>query len=1036
MRKLWLLCLLILYGTALAQPSQVQIKVYAFEEGLSHRNVFKILQDEAGYIWIAAINGLNRFDGHEFLAYNRREKERYLPHDLAADMRLGPDGAIWLAGQGQVTAFNPFSGQHRSFQIGSKGQDALGETTGPYSLSFDNQGWAWMASRDELTGKNILHAFNQEGKEEAALKLDEPNGRQLVLRQGKNIYVGGQGRLCKFNLAGKLLSKYELPAPASASITQLQEWGNLIYALCNDGSLFAFDPQTGTFSKHPASAKTEAALAMLLEPNGDIWIGGRGLLQFYNHENGSIANFNNQIREAVKSGTSYRQIFRDRSGAVWVASDFGAIKLVQSSRLFTNYLNGGNEYCINLYCSTRGMAEDEKGNVYISYYNSIHVLDPVTDALRLLFPTNAFSNYPFGLAYYDQALWTGNGRRIDLRSLRVDTLFNHPAKDLGAVAVSDDSLIWMGYLSWLYKYDPRRKRLREFTDAQGKWGSESGNISCLYQGKHRGWMWVGTLDNGVFAISKENGRERHYHSGEGSPVRLQHNQVNAICETSGGKLWLGMASGLHQLDLRTGELRVYTTQDGLPNNFINGLLSEGDSCLWVSTDNGLSRFSLSSGTFSNFFVEDGLTANEFNRISFFRASSGRMYFGGLNGVNAFFPGPQFLVQKEVRQEAPILFTRFSKYDGASDSLVSSLYGLSPNNTITLSPWDRIFSFQFALADYRQPQNNIFSYWLEDYEAGWSAPAEGKIVRYNNIPAGTYTFRVRAKAGGNNPHWNSQELAIRIVVQEAFYRTWWFWGLCVVLLVGGLLGFMRYRIYLARKREHALEALVRKRTRELEQEKHKSEALLLNILPAEIAEELKAFGAARAKRHELATVMFSDFKGFSRISEQMAPEDLVAEIDCCFRAFDEIMEKYGLEKIKTVGDAYLCVGGMRNDNGHEADRVILAAMDIQVFMQKLAVQRQHDNQLFFEARIGIHTGPLVAGIVGIKKFAYDIWGDTVNLASRMESCGEVGRVNISEATYRLVQPHFRCAFHGQYTETEGEDINMYFVEEYLGKRENP
>jgi class 3 adenylate cyclase len=164
---------------------------------------------------------------------------------------------------------------------------------------------------------------------------------------------------------------------------------------------------------------------------------------------------------------------------------------------------------------------------------------------------------------------------------------------------------------------------------------------------------------------------------------------------------------------------------------------------------------------------------------------------------------------------------------------------------------------------------------------------------------------------------------------------------------------------------------------------------------------------------------------------MAPEDLVAEIDCCFRAFDEIMEKYGLEKIKTVGDAYLCVGGMRNDNGHEADRVILAAMDIQAFMQKLAVQRQHDNQLFFEARIGIHTGPLVAGIVGIKKFAYDIWGDTVNLASRMESCGEVGRVNISEATYRLVQPHFRCAFHGQYTETEGEDINMYFVEEYLG-----
>jgi class 3 adenylate cyclase len=164
---------------------------------------------------------------------------------------------------------------------------------------------------------------------------------------------------------------------------------------------------------------------------------------------------------------------------------------------------------------------------------------------------------------------------------------------------------------------------------------------------------------------------------------------------------------------------------------------------------------------------------------------------------------------------------------------------------------------------------------------------------------------------------------------------------------------------------------------------------------------------------------------------MDPEDLVAEIDHCFRAFDEIMEKYGLEKIKTVGDAYLCVGGIRDDDGDEATRVTLAAMEIQKFMTGLKVQREAENKPCFEARIGIHTGPVVAGIVGIKKFAYDIWGDTVNVAARMETNGEAGKVNISEATYNLIGKLFRCNYHGQYTETDGEDINMYFVEEYLG-----
>jgi class 3 adenylate cyclase len=276
-------------------------------------------------------------------------------------------------------------------------------------------------------------------------------------------------------------------------------------------------------------------------------------------------------------------------------------------------------------------------------------------------------------------------------------------------------------------------------------------------------------------------------------------------------------------------------------------------------------------------------------------------------------------------------------------------------------------------------------------------------------------------------WKTEQLAIPLIIQEAYYRTWWFWLLCGLLVLTGLYALARYRLYAIRQRERELEAQVQERTQELEAEKLKSEELLLNILPVGLAEELKEFGFAKAKRHEMVTVMFSDFKGFSRISEQLEPEALVAEIDYCFRAFDRIVEKYQLEKIKTVGDAYLCVSGINSDeDAKDAEAVIRAAVEIQQFLALRSRERKAHKLHHFEARIGVHTGPVVAGIVGIKKFAYDIWGDTVNVASRMETNGEAGKVNISETTYDLVKHQFRCTYHGNFQENSNE-IGMYWIE---------
>ena len=250
------------------------------------------------------------------------------------------------------------------------------------------------------------------------------------------------------------------------------------------------------------------------------------------------------------------------------------------------------------------------------------------------------------------------------------------------------------------------------------------------------------------------------------------------------------------------------------------------------------------------------------------------------------------------------------------------------------------------------------------------------------------------------------------------------GAFALLVVSGIAFVMQLN---AKKKVQQKNIEIEAQKQLIEVERQKSDDLLLNILPLETANELKEKGKATPQSYEMVTVLFTDFKGFTNIAEKMTAEQVISELDYCFLNFDKIVDKYNLEKIKTIGDAYMCAGGVPVANTTNAYDAVMVGLEMQEFMYQWKEAKKAKKEPYFELRLGIHTGKVVAGVVGTKKFAYDIWGDAVNIAARMESSGEIAKVNVSGTTYELVKDKFTATYRGKIPAKNKGEIDMYFID---------
>lgn len=317
----------------------------------------------------------------------------------------------------------------------------------------------------------------------------------------------------------------------------------------------------------------------------------------------------------------------------------------------------------------------------------------------------------------------------------------------------------------------------------------------------------------------------------------------------------------------------------------------------------------------------------------------------------------------------------------------------------------------------------FQYFLEGFDDDWLNITSYNIKEYSNLDEGEYTIRVRNLSASGEA---GKTFSLNFRIKPPVYRTKIAYFIYVVFVVLILWAIIQVGSFQFAKERYELERIINERTEEMVKEMDKSDNLLANVLPKDTADELKSKGKVSKKKYKMATVLFSDIQGFTKIAEEMNPEKLIDELDTFFFHFDSVVEKYNIEKIKTIGDAYMCAGGIPDKNRTNPVEVVLAAIEMQEYMKKLKKAAEIRNHNFWDIRIGIHTGPVIAGVVGQKKLSYDIWGDTVNTASRMESSGEPGKVNISGTTYEMVKEFFICEYRGRMPVKYKGEIEMYFV----------
>ena len=592
-------------------------------------------------------------------------------------------------------------------------------------------------------------------------------------------------------------------------------------------------------------------------------------------------------------------------------------------------------------------------------------------------------------SFQSSELWLATDRGLLIANSNETSVAEH-LRAIKCLSYRDRELL-VGTYNGLYLFNLNTHESKKVFDQR--------TISVLAEGRDS--IWIGT-NNGLWLYSK--GKVVQIHS-----INQLSGRIKGIANWSNEIL----AFGTHGegLVLTKGEdFTIIDENDGLASDLCQALCADESGALWMGTNNGLFRLTIKENwhhpTIDYFNEENGLLSNYIEDLKVY---DGKLYIATDEGISIFD------LSAKRKSRGISTYIRKVKINNRDTAL---------SKTFELDHQTNNIQIEFSAIAFASGQNTKFKHRLKGIDPNW-IQSSIKMVNYEALPPGSYVFEVKAISSSGEV--DDQGASISFVIRPPFWQELWFQLLLFCLIGLGVVLVARAIFkYNHRKDLEEKNKILEEKNQIIKESKQRSEDLLLNILPESVATELIEKGKVLAKDHEDVAVFFSDFKGFTSIAESMSPAELVHELDHCFRAFDQIMIKYRIEKLKTIGDAYMCATGLTPMNTDRLEDLIDAAIEVRNFMEEYQKERVFQGMPHFEIRIGIHTGHVVSGVVGLKKFAYDIWGDAVNIASRMESSGGVGKINTSRVVYDRVKELYVWEERGWISAKNKGEMEMFYI----------
>ncbi|MBN2611463.1 MAG: response regulator [Bacteroidales bacterium] len=868
--KFFLFVLILILQPAMngfAQKSILRFRHYTANEGLSQNMVDCILKDSKGFIWIGTWNGLNRFDGYNFTYFKQNQNDKNsvsnnfiyaLAEDRFGNIWVGTSSGlnVYLYDENRFIAYyhnNSDSQTISSDRINaiiedSNGEIWLGTSNGADKLTIlDKSGTIgtirhFRYDEDQLNtlaGKNVLSIY-EDGDGDIWFGTDN----------GLTRYIRGQERFITYRDSST--DPFSLSENTVHAVFKDKE--GYVWVGTNYG-LSRLDLSTGRFvsyihnSDNPRSLVHNAVYSIAEDLKENLIIGTLGGLGFYNRVTDDFTNYKQQLTSSYGLNNDFINcIYPDRAGNVWIGTERGGINLYsiyQKNFEFLEHEPGNNN---SLSHKTVNSVWEDEENIWIGTaggglnkynkkddkFNRYRVVAGNPNSLASDFITSIFRDNMGNLWI---GSWGGGLHRLTPRNTNKG-IFEHFRQSADAHSLINDYVstiiqdkwgnLWVGTLGGLDRYDYETGIFEHVSKAIN--GKTVNQVGCL-QFDGDGNLWAGTIQ-GLFKIMPVQGEQvdpgkcklKYFVNQPGESSSLSGNYVISICLDSDSNLWFGTyGNGLNKLikDPFTGEEYFvnFNESHGLADNIVYGILEDNYGRLWLSTDNGLSRFNPKTGTFRNYYTSDGLQSNQFYWSAHHKNKDGKLFFGSMNGLNAFYPNKI----NESKSFPNTIITDLKIYNETVD--VGREYNgrkvlskcITSTHEIVLSYKLREFSFEFSALDFDQPEKVRYAYKMVNFDEHWTeVPANRRFATYTNLKGGDYTFMVKAINKDGLSDELPYRLAIRII--PPFWETWWFRIIAVMTLVFMVLGYVRYRIYALRAQKKKLEQQVKERTAKIEEQK--------------------------------------------------------------------------------------------------------------------------------------------------------------------------------------------------------------------------